>query len=1727
MQGKGGLLYHLFTWILLMVFLVMAIPTLSNADSYVGGLLLTTVQSGTVSGGVYIDASPPEFGPHDVVKNFALPQYTGIQWARLYVSAYCGHMQNNYSLTITTYFDGNGDGTYDRVWMENQNMGFNFYANGGNDNSGQGGGTSDPFVTINDHTNRVTSDYIAWYDVTSLIESRTLNVRVNTTGYDGRIKVITLVVAYNDGDSDQIKYWVNEGHDADTYYSDEYLGEDYIGEAVFAGVPQGVSNATLTVNHMASSDGLYTFNGHDLPRYSSSNGDSYIQGSYSGYDVWNVTGLMSGESATLTYNRSGMGGTGEYSGQFYKIALAVLTVQPMPPSADFTANVTSGTAPLTVQFTDLSRNATSWSWDFNDDNVTDSTEQNPNFTYALPGNYTVKLTVAGPGGTDDEVKGNYIRVAVPPPPVASFTANVSSGYVPLTVQFTDTSTNATAWAWDFDDDGIADSNARNPCHTYNSPGNYTVRLEASNAGGNDTATMYIMAELPPPPIANFTLSPTTGTIPLTVQFTDMSIGATSWLWSFGDGNTSTEQNPAHTYYVAGNYTVSLTVANAGGNNTTIRDNAIFAKPPAPVAKFSSNKTIGIVPLTVQFTDMSIGATSWLWSFGDGNTSTEQNPAHTYYVAGNYTVSLTVANAGGADTVTKSDFINATDRPVFYIYHASLAGAVDDKPSFEIVAEALPRGLRSYQLNLSIETDIASIEEVTYPTWATVNNTSSDGSVFTLKATGVVGVGATNVILATVKVRCERPGEALLSLSDARMTDEDYRENVPILVDGRLAVYVPLNASFTASPVQGEVPLTVNFTDASTGTPGPSAWRWDFGDGNASTQRNSTHTYFTPGNYTVCLTISNEYCNDNASLTINVTSPRPIANFTFNVSSGPAPLTVQFTDLSIGATSWLWSFGDGNTSTDQNPVHTYYTPNGVSPPYTVRLTVSNAVGNDTKEMKELISVAYPLPVADFVASPTSGVLPLTVRFTDRSVHATSRLWDFGDDNTSTDENPSHTYYVAGNYTVKLTVTGPGGTANKTMIIRAGATPNCDLAISGSVSTIGQVVFAREPNTVYVYNVKNNGPEQSPQTEIEVRASDGFVGRTTVPPLASGTTKTITINDTTVRSSAGSSITYTATLDPDNVVSETNESNNVKASSAKSVVYNGYKGKRYWEGGSDVKTVKAYDIQGGIVYSFGDSVYVSGSFGASGWNSYTVNWAASDLKIPDNATVREARLYVPYTWDDNEVAPDHVHITFNGQVVPYEHWYHDVSNFGAYSNYVYGLLTYNVTPAFKKNANNKALFTRDGSPNEKISMAGFTLAVVYEDASTTRKQIFMNEEFDLLGADPTGYGTNSSEATAYVPFSGMSIDTANVSRAYLITFVPWGNGPEGNLLFNGNIIASNVWDHGPSYGPQVAVDSRDVKQYLKSSGNEAGIQSTVGSTPCMAAVQEFLIVEYNTPGAEPDETLNETVTIGKGNAVNPGSTPSTEEGPGESSAPSAVPMATTKAQDTAKTIMLIILLMITITTASGLIIYYVISGGKVPLKVGIPIIMAITVLLSLMGGFVVGQSSNGAAAGNTTISGGIHGVPNATFSVVSAIRDIQDDNVSNTAPDYPADFQADNGLLFVHEKGDPVRLDGLSIRLESNGEEVTIDSSDTMPEGACTSKKASRYIEEMGDGDGTVSTGEWLMLYADGCLESDKGKAISWSINGKHLELYQGDTCNYTIVDDASGGVIQEGEFQFSV
>jgi len=399
---------------------------------------------------------------------------------------------------------------------------------------------------------------------------------------------------------------------------------------------------------------------------------------------------------------------------------------------------------------------------------------------------------------------------------------------------------------------------------------------------------------------------------------------------------------------------------------------------------------------------------------------------------------------------------------------------------------------------------------------------------------------------------------------------------------------------------------------------------------------------------------------------------------------------------------------------------------------------------------------------------------------------------------------------------------------------------DLIVESITPNCGGYIFGNESNELCA-KIKNTGTGAAGAFNVSFVAG-AFSGQVRVTGgLAAGANTTVCVTDPTLRN-AGGSVTITVTADCNGEVDEgANESNNV-TSIAKTVVNSGYKGKRY-TGGSDITTWQTFDLKGDVLYSVGDSYYLSSTTYPT-WTHYTVNWSASDLPVPGTGTVKEARLYVPYTFAKNN-SMSYMNLTFNGNLQALEYHYGDTKGYGT-SDYPYGMLVYNVTADFNTSGN-LADLANSYPTGGQVSMRGMVLVVIYEDETELEKKILINEEFDMLYGG-SSYCTTPEEATAYAPFAG-SIDLAKYKWAKLITMVPGAGPSEGELLFNGQTW-TNVWNYAGS--TQIGIDEREVGSYLQTTNNTAGFQS---SLDWMEASNAILVLTVPTPviSVEPEETL----------------------------------------------------------------------------------------------------------------------------------------------------------------------------------------------------------------------------------------------------------------------------------
>lgn len=516
-----------------------------------------------------------------------------------------------------------------------------------------------------------------------------------------------------------------------------------------------------------------------------------------------------------------------------------------------------------------------------------------------------------------------------------FTGTPTEGLAKLSVQFTDASTfKGTNWTWSFGDN--ATSTEQNPVHIYINPGKYTVSLQVSNGTTTKDQKKYdyiTVNEVPLKyyePLANFTYVPK-NVDPMTIQFIDQSAGATelSYVWDFGDGTNSTDKVPAHTYGVPATYPVTLTVKDIYGKTSSAGPQQIEvpAKPSSlPNIDFTADVVEGQYPLTVQFLDntTTTWADSWQWNFGDGAVSSLRSPVHTYTTPGLYTVTLRAANVNGeGNEMTKENYINVQNQPPV------------------ITAAADPM---SGKFPLRVE----------FTASATVNNKTAEQSAQLIQS-WLWDFGDSSISSEQNPVHVyETPGNYPVTVTCQLFDKVSSMVNV-----GTITVDPQPYANFYWEYLDKDETCCylVKFTDTSIGA---ALWNWDFGDGLTSVEQNPTHRFKEVGSYNVTLTVNDgsgktDVMTKQVQITAGYTTPTPTptpspvpgqvtAKF---ISEAHGTRTILFTDKSEGliegSSTWVWAFGDGTLSNDQNPTHLY--PKDGE--YTVTLKVSNGQFSDTE------------------------------------------------------------------------------------------------------------------------------------------------------------------------------------------------------------------------------------------------------------------------------------------------------------------------------------------------------------------------------------------------------------------------------------------------------------------------------------------------------------------------------------------------------------------------------------------------------------------------------------------------------------------------------------------------------------------------------------------------------------------------------------------------------------
>jgi len=328
------------------------------------------------------------------------------------------------------------------------------------------------------------------------------------------------------------------------------------------------------------------------------------------------------------------------------------------PISVFSPDKTSGCSPFPVSFSNTSPgNSNTFYYDFGDGTTLTTTDKNSvthTYTTLVAKDYIVKMIAQNECGTNESQYTIHVAPNTIVPELV-VNSNQQRGCIPLKVDFYNNTKGANTFVYDFGDGSTALTNTAPEVvsHTFIKPGTYNVVLHASN-GCSNASTIETIVVLEQPTVS-FTADKTTGCDGTVVQFKNNTKNAIGYLWDFGDGTTSNDFEPQHTYTGTNtNYTVSLTATNIlGCTNTSILPGYIgIATPPTAAFTVSPGNEISIPNYTFSFKDISAGsAVSWEWNFGDGAVSTLQNPTHTYNEEGVYNVTLKILNKSGCSSAT--------------------------------------------------------------------------------------------------------------------------------------------------------------------------------------------------------------------------------------------------------------------------------------------------------------------------------------------------------------------------------------------------------------------------------------------------------------------------------------------------------------------------------------------------------------------------------------------------------------------------------------------------------------------------------------------------------------------------------------------------------------------------------------------------------------------------------------------------------------------------------------------------------------------------------------------------------------------------------------------------------------------------------------------------------------------------------------------------------------------
>ncbi len=642
-------------------------------------------------------------------------------------------------------------------------------------------------------------------------------------------------------------------------------------------------------------------------------------------------------------------------------------------------------APMLVTFQDQSvGNIVSWDWAFGSNVGTPAItlgQQNPSNTIMTPGIYNDTLTVTSAFGcTNTMVKYANDSLIVTQ---ADFAMDVEEGCAPLLVNFTNISlpaSNVASVSWQFNTGTFSSglNTQMNPSHTFNVPGIYPVKLIVTSLLGCRTEVTKII-RVGTPQNASFTLASNNVCGSELVSFfnssTDINL-INSFHWDFGDTTYSDVFQPQHLFRDTGYLDISLIVGYNGCFDTTVVDSAIFVKAPILHYDYKVNCD---TPNSVTFFPTSLGGTNFTWDFGDGSPIDSTSWMVTHQFApndSNYNVIFS-----GVDTNTKCSYEN--NRVVRIRF---LEGEM-------VSSDSLICNGRQVVSSTSTSVNAFGSIEWSLNGWANLFK-SSDTTVFTYHRRGI------NTVHSIV--------HDVNGCADTMLLE--------------VMVYQPM-ARMGANSTVGCTPLPIQFSDNSLSDTNIVSWFWDFDDGTTSTLQNPAHIFTSPldETFNVSLLVTDTFgCKMRVKIPSFIKTKKPNAFFTVDNIEVCAQDTVSLYNVPVGDYTYIWNFGDGDTSSMYSPSHLYQAGGN----YSISLLVTDKFGCSNSFSRPSVIQVHSIPDANFSANKLStACYPASIVYTNSNSKANTVIWEwnFGDTISSVFTNGSisqHLYQSPGLYSVSL-------------------------------------------------------------------------------------------------------------------------------------------------------------------------------------------------------------------------------------------------------------------------------------------------------------------------------------------------------------------------------------------------------------------------------------------------------------------------------------------------------------------------------------------------------------------------------------------------------------------------------------------------------------------------------------------------------------------------------------